>query len=66
MSYKDVREWIRVDEMGELKTVEGAHWNHTGLPIGGLRGNCRGSRDSPGPGQNGRPVQRVDGILRQR
>ena len=34
MSYKDVREWIqRVDEMGELKVVEGAGWN---LEIGAL------------------------------
>jgi 4-hydroxy-3-polyprenylbenzoate decarboxylase len=34
MSYKDVREWIRkVDEMGELKIVEGADWN---LEIGAL------------------------------
>ena len=34
MSYKDVREWIRqVEEMGELKIVEGADWN---LEIGAL------------------------------
>ncbi len=34
MSYKDVREWIqRVEEMGELKVVEGADWN---LEIGAL------------------------------
>src|SRR5438309_3549663 len=34
MSYKDVREWIKkVDEMGELKIVEGADWN---LEIGAL------------------------------
>ena len=34
MSYKDVREWIqKVDEMGELKVVEGADWN---LEIGAL------------------------------
>ncbi len=34
MSYKDVREWIqKVQEMGELKVVEGADWN---LEIGAL------------------------------
>ena len=34
MSYKDVREWIeKVQEMGELKIVEGADWN---LEIGAL------------------------------
>src|SRR6266480_809859 len=34
MSYKDVREWIRqVEEMGELKIIEGADWN---LEIGAL------------------------------
>lgn len=34
MSYRDVREWIqKVDEMGELKVVEGADWN---LEIGAL------------------------------
>ncbi|MBI4527240.1 MAG: UbiD family decarboxylase [Deltaproteobacteria bacterium] len=34
MSYKDVREWIqKVDEMGELKVIEGADWN---LEIGAL------------------------------
>jgi len=34
MAYKDVREWIqRVDEMGELKVIEGADWN---LEIGAL------------------------------
>jgi UbiD family decarboxylase len=34
MSYRDVREWIqKVDDMGELKVVEGADWN---LEIGAL------------------------------
>jgi 4-hydroxy-3-polyprenylbenzoate decarboxylase len=34
MSYRDVRDWIRkVDEMGELKVIEGADWN---LEIGAL------------------------------
>ena len=34
MSYKDVREWIqKVQEMDELKVVEGADWN---LEIGAL------------------------------
>ena len=34
MAYKDVREWIqKVDEMGELKVVEGADWQ---LEIGAL------------------------------
>ncbi|HEX2928459.1 MAG TPA: UbiD family decarboxylase, partial [Candidatus Binatia bacterium] len=34
MGYKDVREWIqKVDEMGELKVIEGADWN---LEIGAI------------------------------
>ena len=34
MSYRDVREWMqKVDEMGQLKLVEGADWN---LEIGAL------------------------------
>ncbi len=34
MSYRDVRGWIKeVQEMGELKTIEGADWN---LEIGAL------------------------------
>lgn len=34
MTYKDVREWIqKVDQMGELKVIEGADWN---LEIGAL------------------------------
>ena len=34
MSYKDVREWIaKVEQMGELKKIDGADWN---LEIGAL------------------------------
>ena len=34
MSYRDLREWLkRVDEMGELRQVNGADWN---LEIGAI------------------------------
>ena len=44
MAYRDLREWItQVNELGELKTVEGADWD---LEIGAIIEMARKSRRS--------------------
>src|SRR5262245_64557509 len=45
MSYKDLREWLdRVDSLGELKHIHGAHWN---LEIGTMVELVRADNPKP-------------------
>ena len=45
MEYRDLRDWIqKVDAMGELRTVQGAHWD---LEIGAITDVAHHTEDSP-------------------